>query len=291
MPMRLLVFGANGQVGHELCRLGGLDGVEVVGLSHEDVDITRPVEVDRAIVASRCHAIINAAAFTAVERAEADSETAYAVNRDGAANVARAAARYASPIVQLSTDYVFDGSKQAAYLENDPVAPLGVYGASKEAGEQAVRTAHDRHIILRTSWVFGTQGHNFVKTMLRLAREREEIGLVDDQWGCPTPAGDLAMSIVRLCHRLGPSTWGTYHFCGAGRTTWFGFAREIFNQRARITGAPLPSLRPLTTAEYPTDAPRPANSALDCSRFAAVFAFSPRPWREGLATVLEELLT
>src|SRR5262249_2913624 len=157
--------------------------------------------------------------------------------RDGAGNIARAAARHGVPIVQLSTDYVFDGSKPASNVEDDPVGPLGVYGASKEAGERAVRVADHRHIIVRTSWVFGTQGQNFVKTMLRLAEEREEIGVIDDQWGCPTPAADLARSIMVLCHRLRPDTWGTYHFCGAGRTTWFGFAREIFDQCARITGA------------------------------------------------------
>jgi dTDP-4-dehydrorhamnose reductase len=289
--MRLLVFGANGQVGYELCRLGGLDGMEVIGLAHEDADITRPTEVDRAVGTSHCYAVINVAAFTAVDRAEAESETAYAVNRDGAANVARAAARHGAPVVHLSTDYVFDGSKRAAYVEDDPVAPLGVYGASKEAGEQAVRKAHDRHIILRTSWVFGAQGHNFVKTMLGLGGEHEEIGVVDDQWGCPTAAGDLARAIVGLCRQLGPNAWGTYHFCGVGRTTWLGFAREIFDQRARITGTPPPLLRTLATADHPAAAARPANSELCCGRFAATFGIMPRPWREGLTEVLERLLT
>jgi dTDP-4-dehydrorhamnose reductase len=289
--MRLLVFGAKGQVGHELCRLCGLDGTDIVGLTRQDADITRSGEVDQVVGASRCDVVINAAAYTAVDRAETESKAAYAVNRDGARNVARAAARHGVPVVQLSTDYVFDGSKPAPYVEDDPVAPLGVYGASKAAGEQAVRVAHGRHIILRTSWVFGTQGHNFVKTMLQFAEKREEIGVIDDQWGCPTPAADLARSVTRLCHQLGPDTWGTYHFCGAGRTTWFRFAREIFDQRARITGATPPRLRPLATVEYPTAAPRPSNSELNCSRFADVFGIAPHPWREGLAAVLGELLT
>jgi dTDP-4-dehydrorhamnose reductase len=235
--------------------------------------------------------VINAAAYTAVDRAETDWKTAYAVNRDGAENVAWAAARHGVPVVQLSTDYVFDGSKPAPYVEDDPVAPLGVYGASKAAGEHAVRVAHDRHIILRTSWVFGTQGYNFVKTMLQLAEKREEIGVIDDQWGCPTPAAELARSVAHLCYQLGPDTWGTYHFCGAGRTTWFGFARDIFDQRERITGAAPPRLRPLVAADYPTSARRPANSELNCSRFAAVFGIAARPWRGGLEAVLKELLS
>ena len=289
--MRLLIFGAKGQVGYELCRLSGLDGMDILGLAREDADITQPAEVDQAVGASRCDAVINAAAYTAVDRAETDSATAYTVNQDGAGNVACAAAHHGVPVVQLSTDYVFDGLKRGSYVEDDPVAPLSVYGASKAAGEQAVRVAHDRHIILRTSWVFGTQGHNFVRTMLQLAEKREAIGAVDDQWGCPTAAAELARSVTRLCHQLGPETWGTYHFCGAGRTTWFRFACEIFDQRARITGVAPPHLRPLAATECATGAQRPANSELNCTRFTAVFGISPRPWREGLAAMLEKLLT
>lgn len=285
--MRLLVFGANGQVGHELCRLGG---TSVIGLTRGDADVTVAEEVDRTVAASGCDVVINAAAYTAVDRAEAEAEIAYAVNRDGAATLARAAARHGMPIVHLSTDYVFDGTKRSAYEEDDPIAPLGVYGASKAAGEDAVRRAHDQHIILRTSWVFGAWGHNFVKTMLRLAEERAEIGVVDDQAGCPTPAADLARAIAAGCAQAGPHSWGTYHLSGAGPTTWFGFAREIFDQRARITGRVPPRLRPLTTAEYPTAAPRPANSELDCSRIRAAFGIAPPPWRDGLACMLNEVL-
>lgn len=285
--MRLLVFGANGQIGHELCRL---PGTNVIGLTRDEADITVVEDVDRTIAASGCDVVINAAAYTAVDHAEAEAEAAYAVNGDGAANVAQAAARHGLPVVHLSTDYVFDGTKHSAYVEDDPIAPLSIYGASKVAGEQAVRAAHERHMILRTSWVFGAWGHNFVKAMLRLAEEREEIGVVDDQSGCPTPAADLARAIAALCAQAGPDSWGTYHLSGAGRTTWFGFAQEIFDQRARTTGRPPPRLRPLTTAEYPTAAPRPANSELDCSRIQAAFGIAPRPWREGLARVLNEVL-
>ena len=294
--MRALVFGAEGQLGHELRRRDGYAGVEVTALTRRDVDITRSDEVAAAIDAAvtdaaACDCVVNAAAYTAVDRAETDPETAYSVNRDGARNIAVACARNALPMVQVSTDYVFDGSKQGAYGEDDPVTPLGVYGASKEAGERAVRDTLERHVILRTSWVFGAHGGNFVKTMLRLAGERDELGVVDDQFGCPTAAGDLAAAILGLVPEIGDGRWGSYHFCGAGRTSWHGFAEEIFDQRSRVTGQPSPRLRAIATAEYPTPAVRPVNSELGCSRFAAAFGFAPRPWRQGLAEVLDELLT
>ncbi len=194
-------------------------------------------------------------------------------------------------MVHISTDYVFDGTKQGAYAADDPVAPMGVYGASKEAGERAVRDAHDRHVILRTSWVFGAHGHNFVKTMLRLGAEREELGVVDDQHGCPTPAPDLAAAVLDILPLLERGRWGTYQYCGAGRTSWHGFAKQIFDTREKITGAPPPRLRAITTAEYPTPAARPANTELDCAGFAAAFGFAPRSWKPGLAEVLDHLLT
>ena len=289
--MRVLIFGGDGQVGREFRRLDGHSGHKVVAVTRQQADITRPAEIAAAVAESSADVIVNAAAYTAVDRAETESEQAFSVNRDGARNVAGVCAERSLPIVQISTDYVFDGSKTGAYVEGDPVAPLGVYGASKEAGERAVRDLQERHVILRTSWVFGAHGHNFVKTMLRLAGEREELAVVSDQVGCPTPAADLAAAILSLLPLLGEGRWGTYHYCGAGRTSWFGFAREIFVLRSRITGVPAPRLRAVTAADYPTPASRPANSELNCSRFAAAFGFAPRPWSQGLAEVLDELLT
>lgn len=289
--MRVLVFGGDGQVGQEFHRLDGRGGHQVTALARGDADITRLEEVAGVLRNSAAGVVVNAAAYTDVDRAERESELAFAVNRDGAGHVATACAERGLPMVQISTDYVFDGSKQGAYSENDPVAPLGIYGASKEAGERAVRSALDRHVILRTSWVFGAQGHNFVKTMLRLATEREEIAVVSDQFGCPTPAADLAAAILDMIGPMREGRWGTYHYCGAGRTSWHGFAREIFAQRSRIAGVPAPRLRAITTAAFPTLAARPANSELDCSGFAARFGFAPRPWNPGLAEVLAELLT
>jgi dTDP-4-dehydrorhamnose reductase len=288
--MRLLVFGGDGQVGREFRRLDGSDGHAVVALSSKEADITRPGDVAAAIRQTSPDIVVNAAAYTAVDRAESDPETAFAVNRDGARHIAAACAERSLPMVHISTDYVFDGAKRGAYREDDPVQPQSVYGASKEAGEQAVRESAGRHAILRTSWVFSPHGQNFVKTMLRLADERDEIGIIDDQFGCPTSAGDLARAILGIVSRLGESRGTDFHFCGAGQTSWHGFAREIFEQRRRITGQAPPKLRAIPTAEYPTPATRPANSELDCTRFAAAFGFAPRPWQAGLAEVLDELL-
>jgi len=263
----------------------------VTALGRAEADITRPAEVAAAVRDTGAEVVVNAGAYTAVDRAETEPERAFAVNRDGARNIADTCAERSLPMIQISTDFVFDGGKQGAYVEDDPVGPLGIYGASKEAGEQAVREAHERHVILRTSWVFGAHGHNFVKTMLALAEVREELAVVNDQVGCPTPAADLAGAILDLLPLMREGRWGTYHYCGAGRTSWYDFAREIFRLRQRMTGVPTPRLRAIGTAEFPTPAARPANSVLDCSRFAAAFDFAPRPWGQGLANVMDELLT
>jgi dTDP-4-dehydrorhamnose reductase len=261
--MRVLVFGGDGQVGWEIRRLDGHAGHRVIAVPRREADITQPAEVMAAVRDAGAEVVVNPAAYTAVDRAETESELAFSVNRDGARNIAVACAKQSLPMIQISTDFVFDGSKQCAYAEDDPVGPLSVYGTSKEAGERAVRDTLDRHVILRTSWVFGALGQNL----------------------------DLAAAILDLLSSMSEGRWGTYHYCGAGRTSWYGFAEEIFAQYRRITGAPAPRLRAITTAEFPTPATRPANSELDCSRFAAVFGFGPRPWRRGLAAVLDELLT
>lgn len=289
--MRVLIFGGDGQLGREFRRLDGRNGHQVIALTRSQADIVQPAAALAAVRDAGAEAVVNAAAYTAVDRAESEPELAFSVNRDGARHVAAAGAERGLPVVHISTDYVFDGAKQGAYAPDHPVAPIGVYGASKEAGEQAVREAHDRHVILRTSWVFGAHGHNFVKTMLRLGAEREELGVVDDQIGCPTPARDLAAAVLDILPLLGEGRWGTYHYCGAGRTSWHGFAKHIFELREGITGAPPPRLRAIATAAYPTPAPRPANSELDCAGFAAAFGFAPRSWKPGLAEVLDQLLT
>jgi dTDP-4-dehydrorhamnose reductase len=286
----LLVFGASGQIGHELCRAAQPSGVVLTGLGKAEVDITRPDDVREAVGESRPAVVVNAAAYTRVDLAESEPAAAFAVNRDGAGHVAEACRETGAALIHLSTDYVFDGTKPTAYDEDDAVNPLGVYGKSKEAGERAVRDAADRHVILRTSWVFGAKGPNFVKAMLRAAGEGVELRVVDDQFGCPTPAMQVAEAILAMAPAVAGGKSGTFHFSAAGRTSWHGFAQEIFALRREITGQPPPPLRPVATADRPAAAPRPANSELDCARLTATFAIAQRSWRQGLVDVLNELL-
>ena len=286
----LLVFGHGGQIGHELCRATHRAGVGVTGLGKAEVDITRIDDVLEAVGERRPAVVVNAAAYTKVDQAESDPEAAFAVNRDGARHVAEACRQAGAALIHLSTDYVFDGTKPAAYDEDDAVNPLGVYGKSKEAGERAVRDALEHHVILRTSWVFGAKGGNFVKAMLRAASEGADLRVVDDQFGCPTPAMQVAEAIVAMAPAVAGGKSGTFHFTAAGRTSWHGFAQEIFALRREITGQPPPPLRPVATADRPAAAPRPANSELDCSRLAATFGIAQMSWRQGLVDVLNELL-
>lgn len=293
MSMYILVIGRNGQVGRELCALGGAGDLVVEGLGRDELDITREAEVARAIAARRPGLVVNAAAYTAVDKAEAEPELAFAVNASGAGAVARACSAIGAPLVHISTDYVFDGRKNGPYKEEDPVAPQSVYGRSKAAGEDAVRTGCAEHVILRTAWVFSPHGTNFVKTMLRLGEEREELRVVDDQRGCPTAARDIAGAIAGISRQILSGArdrpWGTYHYAGGEAVTWFGFAGAIFAERRAATGKAPPRLVPITTADYPTPARRPANSVLDCSKAAATFGIAPSDWRGALRTTVAEL--
>jgi len=287
--MRLLIAGAHGQLGHELTRLCVQH--ELLAVNRDELDITDPDAVIACIEGFHPDAVINAAAYTAVDRAESDVEAAFAVNRDGSANLARVCGRMGIPLIHVSTDYVFDGSKKGAYVEADAVAPLGVYGISKLAGEQVVLNNCPRSIILRTSWVFSAHGQNFVKTMLRLGSERHELGIVADQHGCPTSACELARAIYAVLEvGLDGVQWGIYHFCQPEPTTWFEFAKAVFDT-ARQQGINLKvnSVNAIATEDYPTPAKRPANSVMDCSKFEKTFAFTIRPWSESLAEVIAEL--
>lgn len=289
--MRMLVFGHDGQVAHALRTMSWQD-VDVTALGRAGADITDPGAVRRAVEAARPDVAVNTAAYTAVDRAETEAEQAFAVNRDGAGHIAAACAAAGVPLIHYSTDYVFDGAKDGPWREDDPIAPLGVYGASKAAGEEAVRAAGPRHVILRTAWVFGAHGNNFVRTMLRLGAERERLGIVADQRGCPTAAADLATAAVTVArHVLATGEgWGTYHCCGAPPTTWHGFAEAIFEERRRVTGLAPPRLDAIATADYPTPARRPANSVLDTTRFTGRFGLPAPAWRDALAGVVRQLL-
>jgi dTDP-4-dehydrorhamnose reductase len=292
MSLSLLVFGANGQLGHELIRLAPTRGVRMTALSRSDVDLTDTAAIKAAIAAARPDAVINAAAYTAVDKAESEEALANQVNRDAPGAMAEATAGLGIPLVHVSTDYVFDGSKQGPYRETDPTGPVSAYGRSKLAGEQAVVAANPQHLILRTAWVYSAHGNNFVKTMLRVGGDRDELRVVADQHGIPTSAADLAAACLTGLERAmeqGGESWGIYHCSGAGPTTWHGFAEEIFEQAAKRWQR-RPTVAAITTADYPTPAKRPANSVLDCSLLTTRLGIQPRPWQDALADVMAELL-
>ncbi len=280
--MKLLVFGATGQVAQAL----RLQVPDATFLSRAEADLTNPQACAAAIGASDADAVINAAAYTAVDRAESDEATAMLVNGEAPAAMAQAAAARRIPFLHISTDYVFDGSGRTPWQPGDATGPLGAYGRSKLAGEQGVQAAGGAFAILRTSWVFSAHGANFVKTMLRLARTRDNLAVVSDQIGGPTAAADIAKALLSMAHQLctGTGASGTYHFAGAPDVSWADFAREIFR------AAHLPTtVTDIPTDAYPTPAKRPSNSRLDCSTTEAVFGIARPDWRPSLKTVLTEL--
>lgn len=288
----ILVTGAGGQVGSELLARAGRHGHEVQGLTRAELDISDAAAVSAAVAAAKPSLIVNAAAYTAVDKAEEEQDAAYAINRDGPAHLAAAAKAAGVPLIHISTDYVFDGSKDGPWTESDPVAPLGVYGSSKEAGEQAVRAALPEHVILRTSWVYAAHGGNFVKTMLRVGRERDALRVVADQFGAPTSAGDIADAVLTIATRLEGGKrdgWGTYHFTAEGRTSWHGFAEAIFARAEKAWGR-RPAVAAIPSSEYPTAAQRPENSVLDSTKILVAFDVPRRPWQDGLDEVLGILL-
>jgi dTDP-4-dehydrorhamnose reductase len=283
--MRVVVFGRSGQVASELGRAGGRH--EVLCLGRDALDLTRPgLEERLPEMLTGAHAAINAAAWTAVDAAETDEAAARVLNADAPGALARACAARGVPFLHVSTDYVFDGSGTRPWTPDDPPGPLGAYGRTKLAGEAAVRAAEGTHAILRTSWVFSAHGGNFVKTMLRLGRERDSLRVVADQIGGPTPAADIAAALLAMAEALGadPARTGTYHYAGTPEVSWAGFAREIF-ARAGLAA----SVEDIPTSAYPARAPRPLNSRLDCSGLTAAFGLQRPDWRAGLAAVLEEL--
>lgn len=291
--MRVLVVGSNGMLGRDLMSTLVQTEYTVFGLDIPQIDITRQHELSGVVRDLSPALIINCAAYTAVDKAEQETELAFSINRDGSANLATVCHDQGIPLIHISTDYVFDGTGRRPYRESDPASPIGVYGRSKWEGEEGVRDHLREHLIVRTAWLYGVQGNNFVKTILRLSGEKERIRVVADQFGCPTWARDLAEGLVRMATLISddPASvqWGTYHFCGQGQTTWHGFAEAIIAEGRRREELKVQQVVPVTTAEYPTPAARPSWSVLDCRKLEENFGIVPRPWQTGLSEMMEEL--
>jgi dTDP-4-dehydrorhamnose reductase len=287
----ILVFGGGGQLGQELVRMAGQRNVALAALTHAQADIGDRAAVVAVLEAHRPSLVVNAAAYTNVDRAETETSTAFEANAHGPFVLGDACADAQIPLLHISTDYVFDGTGARPYRESDPINPMNAYGRSKAAGEAAVRQAQPRHVILRTSWLYSEFGNNFLKTMVRLAQEREELRVVADQNGSPTSTRDLADAILRIAPRLamGEQVWGTYHFTGSGVATWHGFASAIVAAQAPLTGR-RPRVTAITTAEFPTPTRRPANSELDCSLFEQTFGFRGRPWAQEAAEITQAVV-
>ncbi|MCP2136101.1 dTDP-4-dehydrorhamnose reductase [Rhizobium sp. SLBN-94] len=289
--MRLAVTGKNGQVVSALQALASAD-LEIVALGRPELDLAQPETVLQALRDAKPDVVVSAAAYTAVDKAESEPELAFAVNRDGARAVAQAANELGVPIIHLSTDYVFDGTKATAYVETDAIGPMSVYGLSKLEGENTVAENTPNHAILRTAWVYSEYGNNFVKTMLRLGESRDEINVVADQFGCPTSANDIASAIVEIARQLSadssPRLRGVFHLSGTGETNWANFAKQIFAFSAENGGKPM-IVHDIVTAQYPTPAKRPANSRLDCSKLEEVFGIRLPAWQTSTRAVVTAL--
>jgi len=290
----IVVVGSSGMLGWEVVESLKNTGLSVAALDIPAIDITKRKSVQSVL--SRISApslLINCAAYTAVDKAESEPEAAFAANRDGPANLADECERLGIPLIHISTDYVFNGKSDRPYKEDAAADPLNVYGLSKWEGEEAVRSRLAGHIIVRTSWLYGARGQNFVKTMLKLGAEREELKVVSDQYGCPTWSFDLAGCLVRIAERAlfdsGKVPWGTYHFCGAGVTTWYNFASAILNEARQRASFRVARVSPVPGSSYPTVAVRPEYSALDCGKIGASLGVAPPPWEKSLAGLMDEL--
>ncbi len=321
--MRIAVTGRDGQVATALAEIGAAEGVTIVPVGRPDLDLANPDSILPALRAAAPDMIVNAAAYTAVDKAESEPDLAEAVNATGAGAVAKAAAELGVPILHLSTDYVFDGSADRPYREEDATGPLGVYGRTKLLGEQAVAAANPRRVILRTAWVYAPFGANFVRTMLRLAATRDEVGVVADQHGCPTSALDIAHTLLSIARRVqtpqlgdadalaiagaamsgaalavpmtaeageDPELYGTFHMTGQGEAVWADVAEAIFARSAEL-GGPTARVKRITTADYPTPAKRPANSRLNGEKLARVYGILLPQWRESVELCVTRLLS
>lgn len=289
----IAVIGANGQVARALQRAGASREIDLVVAGRPVIDISSNVSVRRVLDGIAPGIVINAAAYTAVDQAESDEAAAFRVNRDGPHYLAKWCAANDVPLIHISTDYVFDGTKQTAYRETDVCRPLNAYGRSKVAGEDAVRDALREHVIVRTAWVYSADGRNFLKTMLRLGAERDVVEVVADQHGTPTSADDIAAALLNIAdvtmRANADVAWGTYHLVAGGETSWHGFAKQIFSVVA-CDGHKAPRVEPILTESYPTPAARPRNGVLDTTEIHRAFGIALPPWQHGVALCVRQLM-
>ena len=293
--MKLLVTGTHGQVDQSIKTLGQQTGFVVRCVGYPEIDLADLRGFDAIVEDEKPDVIINSAALTQVDKAETEQDLAFAINGEGAGRVAETAAKLFIPIIQLSTDYVFSGEKSRGetYTETDETGPATVYGASKLAGEKAVQSVNPDHVILRTAWVYSALGQNFLKTMLRLGAERDELSIVNDQFGTPTHAETIANAVLKIAHRLTQSSdgdlRGMFHLTNSGTASWYDFAREIFSA-SKVLGGPVAKVSPIPGSEYPTPAARPANSALNCSKIKDVYDIVSEDWRTPISYTVAQVI-
>ncbi|MDQ8039790.1 MAG: dTDP-4-dehydrorhamnose reductase [Rickettsiella sp.] len=289
--MKVLLLGANSQIGQEIRELAYKFKVHMYACTRQQLDITQSSCVRRYFAAIKPHYVINTAAYTAVAKAEIEKEAAFSTNAIGARNLAEAAKQFDIPLLHISTDYVFDGRKKLAYVEEDLPNPLSVYGMSKLAGEFFIRQIWPKHIILRVSWVFGSYGNNFVKNILRLAQEKTELQVICDQIGSPSYAGDIAETVLNLVKLIqeGCQMWGTYHFTGSPVTTWYRFAQIIVKNAKKTYNLSTKEIIPIFSSEFPTEVTRPHNSQLNCTKVKKKFNITQKNWHIGLMKLIKEL--
>lgn len=288
--MKILLTGSQGQVGQAIIEKAKGLNIHLISCDRKILDITDIANIQNIVEAYNPTAIINTAAYTAVDKAESEPEKAFAVNSLGAENLAKISAEYNIFLLHLSTDYIFDGEKTLPYSESDPANPIGIYAKSKWAGEEAVRKYCKKYIILRISWVFGEYGNNFVKTMLRLMKERESLQIVSDQTGCPTYTGDIAEVILKIITKSNlANLYGTYHYTNTPSTNWFEFAQAIYTEGLKFETLKTKKINPIKTTDYPTPAKRPKNSVLNTDLFQKTFKLSLQPWQNGLEKTLAKV--
>jgi len=290
--MKIVLFGAGGQLGRTFSDIAQNRAIHLSAYTRSEVDITNENAVLSVLQKEQPDYVVNAAAYTAVDKAETDQAAAYGVNEIGVKNIALACKKNNVTLIHISTDYVFDGEKSHAYKEDDKPKPINVYGLSKWQGEEAVRRILDQHIILRVSWVFGFYGHNFVKTMLKIGQEREALNIVSDQLGCPTSTEHISEVILAIIDHLQTrdnKPYGTYHYCDSPVTNWHSFAKKIFSEAEKYQSLKIKQINAIDTADYPTPAKRPMNSQINCDRIKSEFDIEQRPWEQSLEKIVKEL--